>query len=88
MEAKERGGFQDDGDTDQPARPHEQRTEAGDHAIPEPEGWRTLPGAIEDQQLLLDEQRFGHDGTHPAWTGERATVASCACQIVRSGCCS
>ena len=30
---------QDDRDTDQPARAHEQRTDAGDHAVTEPEAW-------------------------------------------------
>jgi hypothetical protein len=48
MEAQERRGFQDDRDTDQPARAHEQRTDGGDHAIAESEAWRTLPGTIED----------------------------------------
>lgn len=37
MEAQERGGFQDDRGTNQPARPHEERTQAGDHAIGEAE---------------------------------------------------
>ena len=55
MEAQERGGLQDDRDTNQPGRAHKQRTDAGDQAIAEPESWRTPPGAIEDQQLLLDE---------------------------------
>jgi hypothetical protein len=49
---------------------HEQRTHSADHAISETEAWRTLPGAIENQQLLLDEHGFGHDGTHAAGTGE------------------
>ena len=70
MEAQKRGGFQDDRNTDQPARPHEQRTEARDHAVSEPQPWRTRPGAIEDQQLLLDEHGFGHDGTHAAGPGK------------------
>ena len=70
MEAQEGGGLQDDRDTDQPTRVHEQRTEAGDHAITESEARRTLPGAIEDQQLLLDEHGFGHDGTNAAGPGE------------------
>jgi hypothetical protein len=30
----------------------------------------TSPGAIENQQLLLDEYGLGHHGTRPAWTGE------------------
>ena|SRR5215831_18762045 len=70
MEAEERGRLQDDRGPHQPARAHEQRANAGDHALAKPELRRTRPGAIEDQQLLLEEQRFGHDGTHPARTGE------------------
>ena len=30
----------------------------------------TSPGAIENQQLLLDEYGLGHHGTRPARTGE------------------
>ena len=55
---------------EQSARAHEQRTDAGDHAITKPEPWRTFPGAIEDQQLMSDEHRFGHDGAHTAGPGE------------------
>ena len=49
MEAQERGGFQDDGGTAQPARAHEQRAYAGDEAISEAEVGGTFPRAIEDQ---------------------------------------
>ena len=31
---------------------------------------RSLPTAVEDQQLLLDEHGFGHDGPHAAGPGE------------------
>ena len=54
----------------QPARPHKQRADAGDDAIANPEPGRTRPGAIEDQQLLLETQRFGHHGMYPACTVE------------------
>ena len=54
MEAQERGGFQDDGGTDQPARAHEERARTGDHAISEAEVGGTSPGAIENQQLLFE----------------------------------
>ena len=59
MKAQDRGGFQDDRDPGQPTGAHEQRTKAGDPAIAETEAWRTLPGAIENQQLLLDELGTG-----------------------------
>src|SRR5713101_6447760 len=70
MEAQERGGFQNDRGTDQSARAHEERTHTGDHAINEEETGGTTPGTIEDEQLLLDEHRFGDHGTHTAGTGE------------------
>ena len=47
-----------------------QRAHAGDHAISEAEVGRPFPGAIENQQLLLDEHGFGHHGTRAAGTGE------------------
>src|SRR5262249_53878986 len=39
-------------------------------AITEPQAWRTLPGPIEDQQLLFDEHGFGHDSTRAAGSGK------------------
>jgi hypothetical protein len=62
--------FQDDGHTDQPAWAHEQRTHADDNAVSETEVGGTSPGAIENQQLLLDQYGLGHHGTRPARTGE------------------
>ena len=70
MEAQERGGFQDDGGTDQPARADEQRAHAGDEAFSEAEVGGPFPGAIEDQQLLLDENGLGHHGSGAARAGE------------------
>jgi hypothetical protein len=49
---------------------HQRRTDAGDHAISEAEVGGTSPGAIENQQLVLDEHRFGDHGTGAAGTGE------------------
>jgi hypothetical protein len=43
---------------------------AGDDAISEAEIRWTVPGTIEDQQLVLDEHGFGHHGTRTARTGE------------------
>src|SRR5712692_8261926 len=70
MEAQERGGFQDDGGTDQPARAYEQRTHAGDHPSSEADVGGTSPGAIGNQQLLLDEYGLGYDGARSAGTGK------------------
>ena len=55
---------------DQPARTHEERTEAGDNPIGGAETGRPFSRTIEDQQLVLDEHRFGHDGTGAARTGD------------------
>jgi hypothetical protein len=47
---------------------HDERTQAGDHAISEAEIGRPFPGTIEDQQLVLDEYGFGDHGTRAAGT--------------------
>ena len=70
MEPQEGGGSQDNCGPDEPARAHEERTHAGDEAISDVEVGRTCPGAIEDQQLVLDEQGLGHHGTRAAGAGE------------------
>ena len=70
MEAEERGRLQDDRGPHQSARAHEHRADADDHAITNPKARRTRSGAIEDQQLLLEQQRFGHNRTYPACTSE------------------
>jgi hypothetical protein len=48
--------------TDQPNRAYEERTHAGDDTIREAEIGRTPPGAIEDQDLVLEEYGFGNHG--------------------------
>jgi hypothetical protein len=68
MKAQQRGRFEDDRGTNQPARAHDERTQAGDHPISEAEIGRPFPGPIEDQQLVLDEYGFGHHGTHTTGT--------------------
>ena len=63
-------GFRTMGGTDQAVWAHDQRTHPGDHPINKTEVGGTSPGAIENQQLLLDEYGLGHHGTRPAQTGE------------------
>ncbi len=70
METHERGGLQDDRGPDQAARAHEECTHAGDDAIRRPEIRGTVPGPIEDQQLVLDEHGFGDHRTRAAGAGE------------------
>src|SRR5687767_5066057 len=70
MEAQQRGGFEDDGRTDQPALANEQRAYAGDQAISDMEIRGTSAGAIENQQLVLDQDGLRHHRTRATRTGE------------------
>jgi len=45
-------------------RAHEQRGQAEDEAIYGREIGRPLPGAIADEQLMLEQQGLGGDGAH------------------------
>ena len=49
---------------------HDERTQAGDHAIRRTEIGRPFSRTIQDQELLLDEHGFGHDRTDATGTGE------------------
>jgi hypothetical protein len=53
-----------------PAPPHDQRAHAGHDAISEAEVGGTSAGAIENQQLVLDQDGLGHHRTRAARTGE------------------
>ena len=46
----------------QPVRAHEQRREAENEAIDRREIGRPLPGAVADEQLVLEQQGLGGDG--------------------------
>ena len=70
MKAQQRGRFEDDCRTDQPAWAYEDRTQPGNHAISGTEIGRPFSRTIEDQQLVLDEHGFGHHGTGAAGTGQ------------------
>ena len=70
MQAQQRGRFEDNRGTDQPARVDEDRTQTSDHAIRGTEIGRSFSRTIEDQQLVLDEHRFGHHRAGAAGTGE------------------
>ena len=60
--------FQNDGGTDQAGRPHKQSAPTGDEAIREPEIGSALARAIEDQQLMFDEDGLGNYGADAAAT--------------------
>ena len=70
MQAQQRGRFEDNRGTDQPARADEDRTQTSDHAIRGTEIGRPFSRTIEDQQLVLDEHGFGHHRAGAAGTGE------------------
>jgi len=55
---------------DQPPRAHEGRTHAGDNTIGKAEIRRPFPRPIEDEQLLLEEHRFGNHRTGAARTSK------------------
>jgi hypothetical protein len=70
MEAQQRRGFEDDGETDQPARADELRAHAGHLAISDLEVGGSSAGAIENQQLVLDRDRLRHHRTRATRTNE------------------
>jgi hypothetical protein len=60
--------LQNNGRTDQPGRSHKQSAPAGDEAIRKAEIGSALARAIEDQQLMFDEDGLGNYGTDAART--------------------
>ena len=54
-------GSQDDGRANHPGRAHEERTHAGEDTVRCAEIRRAVSRAIENEQLLLDQKRFGDD---------------------------
>jgi hypothetical protein len=60
------GRSQNDGGTENACRAHEQGAQAGDDTIRGAQVGRTLAAAIEDQQLMPDQGRFGDNGTESA----------------------
>ena len=60
--------LQHDGRTDEPGRSHKQSAPAGDEAIRKAEIGSALARAIEDQELLFDEDGLGNYGTDAAGT--------------------
>jgi hypothetical protein len=70
MEAQERRGLEDDAGTNQPPRTHEERADAGDEAISEVKIGSTPPRAIQNQQLVFEEDGFRNHRPRAAWTGD------------------
>jgi len=74
VKAQESRRLQNKGRTDQPGRLNEQRAPTGDEAIREEEIGGALAGAMEDQELMFDEEGLGNYGTTPPGLASRATV--------------
>ena len=68
MKAQEGRRLQNDGRTDQPRAPQEQGAPAGDEAIRKAEIGSAAAGAMEDQQLMFDEDGLGKYRTGAART--------------------
>ena len=68
VKVEESRRFQHDCGTEDARRTHEQGTHTRDDPIERGEIGRTLPRAIEDQQLMFDEHRLSHDRTDSART--------------------
>jgi len=66
VEVQQRGWLQDDGGTQNACRAHEKGAQTGDETLCGAQVGSTLAGAIEDAELMFDEQRFGNDGTEPS----------------------
>ena len=61
MESQDRRRSQDDGRAEHAGRAHEERTHAGEDTVRCAEIRRAVSRAIENEQLLLDQKRFGDD---------------------------
>jgi len=66
VEREQRGGLEDCGEPRQALRVYERRCEAEYEPIERGEIRGALSGAIADQHLVLEVQRFSGDGAYPA----------------------
>ena len=58
-----------DGDSQNATRTDEQRAQAEQEAIRGGEIWSLLPGSVQDEQLMLEQERLGDDRTETVWSG-------------------
>jgi len=66
MKGQKGGGFENDRRTDEAGRPNEKSAQTGDQAIGSAKIGCSLPGSIEDEELMLKENGLGDDGTDAA----------------------
>ena len=75
VDAQKSRGFQHDGRTDQASGANEESTQTGDEAIGKTQIASPLPRAIDDQELLLNQNGLGDhrtDAARPQETGNRS----------------
>jgi hypothetical protein len=70
VQVQQGGGPQSDGSTEDARRPQEQRAQAGDDPIRGTQVGSTPAATIEDQQLVPEQHRFGHDGPKSTWPSQ------------------
>jgi hypothetical protein len=66
MKAHERGWFEDDGRAEQPGRANDSGKQSGNDPVAQFEIGCSPPRAIEDQELMLEQEGFGYDGARTA----------------------
>jgi hypothetical protein len=67
VQVQQGGGPQADGGTEYARWAHEEGAQAGDDPIRGTQVGSPFAAAIEDQQLVPDQHRFGHDGPESTW---------------------
>jgi hypothetical protein len=72
MEVQQSGRLEDDGSLDEANWLYEKRTHAGDHAIPDPKIRCTAARAIQNEQLMFQQNRLRNDGTGTSWPNNPA----------------
>ncbi len=70
VQVQQGGGPQTNGCTEEARWPHEQGAQAGDDPIRGTQVGSTLAATLEDQQLMPEQHRFGHDGPETTWPSQ------------------
>ena len=66
LKTQQSRGFQDDGRTQQAGWNNDKRAQTLDQPIRTVQGWRALAPAIQDEQLMPDQDGFGDYATQSA----------------------
>ena len=68
MEMQQRGRPERDGGAEKACPANEKSTQTGDDTIGDAQVGRALSAPIEDEQLMFDQNRLGHDRTKAPWS--------------------